>query len=135
EVVDTAGEAHEQQHRTQDFENVQEDRQAADIDQVVVQGERGASGDAPDRAEVLEVHPDQPVIPAHTLREPAGKDAGPFGAHDEPAVVVDPLAAVEQDHGVLEVFRVNRDRVLPQGTREGFATIEGNTGGDAVVGQ
>src|SRR6185437_5200782 len=75
------------------------------------------------------------VIPPHSLREPSGENAGPFGADYEPAVVVDALAAVEQNHGVLEVFRVYRHRVLPQGTHQGLATVEGDTGGDAVVGQ
>ncbi len=92
-------------------------------------------GDAPDRAEALDVDLDEPVIPAHALREPAREDAGTLGADDQAAVVVDPLAAVEQDHRVLEVLRVYRQRVLPQGARQGIAAVERDAGGDAEVGQ
>src|SRR5215469_4575701 len=114
---------------------MQNERQSTDVDQEVVSGEGRALADAPDRAEALGVDLEQPVVPADPLREPAPQRPRSLSAHHEASVVINALALTEEDCGILEVLRVHRKRVFLQGTPQGIAPVDRDTGGDAVVGQ
>src|SRR6185437_8023193 len=83
----------------------------------------------------LHVHLQEAVIPTYPLGEPAAQCARALRAHHEPPVVIDTLAAAEENHGVLEIFRIDRQRVFFQQTLERAAAIDGNAGGNAEVGQ
>ena len=49
---------------------------------------------------------------------------GPFGTDDQASVVVDALAVTQQDHGILEILGVNRQRVLAERPLERVAAVD-----------
>ena len=69
--IDAAHEAQHQEHRAHHLDQVQRERQHAEIDEIVIDGERRAAADAPDFGKALGVDLEQAVVPADPLREPA----------------------------------------------------------------
>jgi len=64
------------------------------------------------------------VIPADALGEPSRQRAGTLRAHHQPAVVINTLAPAQHDHRILEILRVNGQRVLVQRPHQRVAPIE-----------
>src|ERR1700730_11228481 len=96
----------------------------ANVDQVMIKGERRAAADAKHFRKALDVDPDKSVIPANALREPACEGARPLCAHHQTTVIINPLAMAEQNHGILEILRINGQRMFTEHLRQRTAAIK-----------
>src|SRR5882724_2434107 len=107
--------------------------QAADIDQVMICGEGRAAADSQYLRKAFDIDLDETVVPADALREPALQGTRTFRAHHQASVVIDTLAMAEQNHCVLEILRVDGERMFAERTCQGAAPVEGHAGGDTEV--
>src|SRR5260370_810655 len=97
------------------------ERQAADINQVVICGEGRAEADSQHFRKAFDVDLDETVVPADALREPVLQGSRTFRAHHQASVVIDTLAMAEEHgrSGNLAALVLAARRLVPR-SRQGL---------------
>jgi hypothetical protein len=126
QVVHGLEQAQRQKSGRDQFEGQQQNPGDAEVEEILVGTKRSTAGNGEDLRPALQQHLDAAERPADTLRQQVFPGVLGVRLDDQPIVVVDPLAPLKQQEGILEILGIDRQAVPIQSGLERRAAIDGD---------